>query len=231
MLGKKVAFFDIDGTLFRWSLFLFYVDRMVERGILPDLLRKEYEDKFILWQNRDGDFTDYVNAVVKVFDSNLKGVKVDDFLQCVQEVVDENAKKTYVFTRNFIKKLKEQDYYVIAVSHSAKLALDKFCPTYGFDKVYGMMYEIDANGCFTGKILNEDEIKNKANIVKRAIKKENLSLEDSIAVGDTGADISMLDMVQMPIAFNPNKELYDHALSSGWKIVVERKDVIYNISP
>ncbi len=231
MSGKRVAFFDIDGTLFRWSLFLFYVDRMVERGILPESIREEYEDKLILWQNRDGDFTDYVNTVVEAFENNLRGVRVDDFLQCVQEVVDENSKKTYVFTRNFIKKLKDQDYYVIAISHSAKLALDKFCPMYGFDKVYGMMYEIDTSGRFTGEILNENEIKNKASIVKRAVEKEKLSLKDSIAIGDTGADISMLEMVERPIAFNPNRELYEHAVSSGWEIVVERKDVIYNISP
>jgi len=34
-------------------------------------------------------------------------------------------------------------------------------------------------------------------------------------------------MVDKPIAFNPNSKLYRYAKRAGWKIVVERKDVIY----
>jgi phosphoserine phosphatase len=33
-----------------------------------------------------------------------------------------------------------------------------------------------------------------------------------------------------PIAFNPNKELFDHAREHGWNIVVERKNVVYELS-
>jgi phosphoserine phosphatase len=36
-------------------------------------------------------------------------------------------------------------------------------------------------------------------------------------------------MVETPICFNPNKKLYEYAKRSGWKIVVERKDVIYDL--
>jgi len=39
----------------------------------------------------------------------------------------------------------------------------------------------------------------------------------------------MLKMVADPICFNPNKELYDYARKAGWKIAIERKDVIYQI--
>jgi hypothetical protein len=48
-------------------------------------------------------------------------------------------------------------------------------------------------------------------------------------VGDTDADISMLNLVQRPIAFNPNKELLEHALQNDWEILSEHKDTIYHI--
>jgi len=35
--------------------------------------------------------------------------------------------------------------------------------------------------------------------------------------------------VENPIAFNPDKKLKLRAEREGWKIVVERKDVIYQI--
>jgi phosphoserine phosphatase len=50
-------------------------------------------------------------------------------------------------------------------------------------------------------------------------------------VGDTEGDVAFLELVTEPIAFNPNKELYRHAKRMGWKVVVERKDVIYEIKP
>jgi phosphoserine phosphatase len=50
-----------------------------------------------------------------------------------------------------------------------------------------------------------------------------------VAVGDTHGDIEMLEFVEQPIAFNPNKTLYDYAREKGWQIVVERKNVIYQL--
>ena len=55
------------------------------------------------------------------------------------------------------------------------------------------------------------------------------SLAGSIAIGNGASDISMLELVETPIAFNPEKKLFDYAKDRGWKIVVERKNVIYEL--
>jgi phosphoserine phosphatase len=39
----------------------------------------------------------------------------------------------------------------------------------------------------------------------------------------------MLDLVERSICFNPNQKLYDHAKRRGWEVVVERKDVTYEL--
>ncbi len=41
----------------------------------------------------------------------------------------------------------------------------------------------------------------------------------------------MLTAVETPIAFNPTKLLYDHALANNWQVVVERKNVVYKLTP
>jgi len=56
-----------------------------------------------------------------------------------------------------------------------------------------------------------------------------LTLKGSVGVGDTESDIAFLKMVEKPICFNPNQKLYQYAKRAGWKIVVERKDVIYHL--
>ena len=59
--------------------------------------------------------------------------------------------------------------------------------------------------------------------------KENLTLENSYGVGDTDGDYSFLELVENPICFNPNEKLLRHAKRNKWRVVVERKDVIYEI--
>jgi phosphoserine phosphatase len=39
----------------------------------------------------------------------------------------------------------------------------------------------------------------------------------------------MLEAVEQPIAMNPSQKLFDHAQKHGWKIVVERKNMIYEL--
>jgi phosphoserine phosphatase len=82
---------------------------------------------------------------------------------------------------------------------------------------------------FTGVVIDEHVILNKANILKRAVEKEGLTLKGSVGVGDTESDISFLELVEKPICFNPNKRLYTYAKRNDWKVVVERKDVIYEL--
>ena len=66
-------------------------------------------------------------------------------------------------------------------------------------------------------------------LLKRAVEKEGLTLVGSVGVGDTESDIPFLELVEKPICFNPNLKLYKHAKREGWKVVVERKDVVYEL--
>jgi hypothetical protein len=52
-----------------------------------------------------------------------------------------------------------------------------------------------------------------------------------VAVGDTLSDIGTLSMVERPIAFNPDQQLLAHAFDNNWSVVVERKNVVYGLSP
>ncbi|MCE9644008.1 HAD-IB family hydrolase [Candidatus Parcubacteria bacterium] len=226
---KKVAIFDIDGTLFRSSLLIELVDILVERGAFPQDAPKAYAKDKERWQNRQGSYENYINKTVKVFMENIKGVSYEDFSSATEIVSKRYKHRLYRYTRALLKRLKKQGYFLLAISQSPKGVLDPFGKALGFDKIYGRLYELGPSERFTGVITDLHLISNKANIVKRAIQKEGLTLEGSIGVGDTDGDISFLEMVETPICFNPNKGLYKHARRNGWKVVVERKDVIYEI--
>ena len=226
---RRVAVFDVDGTIFRSSLLIQLVDMLIEKGIFPESTRKVYEHHRERWLNRAGDYEAYINAVVVAFRKHLKGVEYKAFAEAAEEMVEREWKHDYRYTSELLKELKRKGYFLLAVSHSPKTVLDKFCPRLGFDKVYGIIYETGPQDRFTGNVIDEHLILNKAAILKRAVEKGNLTLTGSVGVGDTESDVSFLELVAKPICFNPNSKLYRYAKRMGWKVVVERKDVIYQL--
>lgn len=227
---QKTAIFDIDGTLFRSSLLIELVDGMIEAEIFAEEMKGGFEREKTAWLEREGTYENYIDAVIKTFTENIKGVAYGDFMKIGETVVEKNRWRTYTYTRQLLKELKRKGYYLMAISQSPKGILDKFCVNFGFDKVYGRIYELGPEDRFTGEVIDLHLIANKANIVKRAKEKENLKMEGSVGVGDTEGDISFLEIVEHAVCFNPNRNLYRHATRNDWNIVVERKDVVYNIN-
>ncbi|MGE5541163.1 MAG: HAD family hydrolase [Bacillota bacterium] len=227
--SKPVAVFDIDGTLFRSSLLIELVEELVRRGIFPPEARNTYKDAHEDWLNRKGEYGPFIQKVVLAFGKYAKGAPYGEVADIAGEIIEAKRDRVYRYTRDLITDLKKDGHYLLAVSHSPKFIVDGFAYELGFDKSYGTFYDTGASNRFTGEIIDEHLIMNKAAILKRAVEKEGLTLEGSVGVGDTESDISMLTMVETAIAFNPNRLLYRHAKKHGWKIVVERKDVIYEI--
>jgi len=228
MKQSPVAFFDIDGTLFRSSLLIELVDELIVAGLFPAEVVDEYATEHAAWLARTGTYDAYISAVIQTFMQHIVGISYGDFAAIGHRVVMEKGSRVYRFTRDYIKQLKRDGYTVIAISQSPKIILDDFCEDFGFDKVYGRMYEVDDNDCFTGSVMDEHLIQDKANIVARVYDRHSeLTSEGSIAVGDTDGDIPLLANVAQPICFNPNQSLYERAKAKGWPVVVERKDVVY----
>lgn len=227
--ARAVAVFDIDGTLFRSSLLIELVEELVRREVFPQAARNSYKDASEDWQNRKGEYAPFIQKVMLAFGKYAKGIPYGDVADVAGEIIEAKKDRLYRYTKDLLDDLKKDGHYLLAISHSPKFIVDGFAYELGFDKSYGTFYDTGASNRFTGEIVDEHLIMNKAAILKRAMEKENLVAAGSVGVGDTESDISMLALVETPIAFNPNRLLYRHAKKHDWKIVVERKDVIYEI--
>lgn len=226
---KKVAVFDIDGTIFRSSLILELVEALIAEKVFSKYAQARYAEFWDRWRNREGSYVDFIMSVVAAYRSNIKGVRRAEIWRVAEKVIEIQEKRTYRYTRDLVSSLKAKSYFLLAISHSPYEVVAPFAKTLGFDKVYAQVYEVDAKVRFTGNVLYEDIILDKEKVLLRAIEHNNLSLKGSIGVGDTESDIPFLRMVAHPIAFNPSSKLYKVAKKHKWDIVVERKDVIYHI--
>jgi len=229
MKKRKVAIFDIDGTIFRSSLLIEVTEALVDAKIFPPKVNRSYARAKSNWLDRKSHYDNYIRAVIKVFDKNIRGIHENVFRRVAKTVIRRQKNRVYRFTRDLVKKLKKQNYFLLAISHSPKIIVDEFSRHLGFDKVYGRLIGMNYDGTFTGETLMPELIFNKAKVLKRAVTKENLTLKKSVGVGDTESDIPLLKIVDRPICFNPSRKLLNYAKRNNWEIVVERKDVIHRL--
>lgn len=227
-IRRPFAVFDIDGTLIRWQLYHAVADRLVKLGFVNEGAFNSIKLARMEWKKRSpsASFKSYELELIKSYEAALLQLTPEQLSQAVESVFDEYKDQVYVYTRQLINDLKARNYRLFAISGSQSEIIDKIAPYYGFEAYVGTEYEQN-NGKFTGKKMFHAQ--NKDVVLKKLIKEYRLDLRGSFAVGDSSGDISMLEMVDNPIAFNPEAALFEHAKRKGWKIVVERKNVIYEL--
>jgi HAD superfamily phosphoserine phosphatase-like hydrolase len=175
MKKRPVAVFDIDGTIFRSSLFLELVERLIDNGVFPKAARAMYEKERRLWLDRKGEYERYTEKAIAMFLKHIKGVPLAAVEEAAEELLREKKSRVYRYTRDLVRRLKKQGYYLLAISHSPRFVADIFGYEFGFDKIYGFFYETDANSRFTGKVVDIELIRNKAAVLRRAVRKEKLT--------------------------------------------------------
>lgn len=225
----KLAVFDIDGTIFRKNLAFELINELAWKGVFKKEVRQELLQHYTNWLDHKGTYEDYRSALVELYFENLKGCKKEDVTGAAKEVSAFFQDRTYVFAEDLIKKLRAENYSIIAVSGSPSEIVDEYNKHLKFDAVFGSVYELDSQNKYTGKAVFEPT-KDKSQVVRQYLTENNLTLEGSYGIGDTESDVPVLEMVENPIAFNPNFNLKEVAEQNDWKIIVEKKDVIYDLS-
>jgi HAD superfamily hydrolase (TIGR01490 family) len=227
---KPYAVFDLDGTLIRWQLFHVIVDRLGKTGRIDKESYQEILDSRMAWKRReqpDG-FDKYQIKLIEAYNSVVIDLSQEELEELATRAFEEHKDQCYVFTRNLMKELKARGYMLFAISGSFTEVVQLIAKHYGFDDSAGTMHA-KVGGKFTGEI-DVIQYERKVDMLNDLKNKYQLTDKDSYAVGDSMGDYAILKHVQNPIVFNPARELFKKAQEHGWKIVVERKNVIYEMS-
>lgn len=229
-MSKPFVVFDIDGTIIRWQLYHAVSDQLAKDGLISAAAFERVRHTRMDWKRRVGEdsFHDYEIELVGVFDEALAGMSVASFAKAVDRVFEEYKDQVYTYTRDLIHNLRKKQYVLFAISGSPEPIVQKLAEYYGFDDFAATHYPAQ-NDRFTGQ--KDLSIGKKPRLLTELITRHKLDISGSIAVGDSEGDITMLEMVERPIAFNPSKKLFEHARDKGWEVVLERKNVVYKLSP
>lgn len=227
-MSKKLAIFDLDGTLFRWQLYHELVFALKERGVFSETTVHQLDKSLFEWQAKRRSWHDYEMDVINAIEPTLTDLDGNIFDDAVQQVVKARGHKIYNYTKQLLDRCRSDGYYTLAISGSQQEIAEAFANQYGFDACIGALYEREG-AKFTGTIIRRVPGRKHEIINEFLAIHSDITLTDSIAIGDSDGDISMLEMVAQPIAFNPSQELLDAAKSNYWKIVLERKNIAYTL--
>lgn len=236
-MGKNIAaFFDIDGTLYREGLITEVFKKMIKYEIIePEKWYNDVRQDFEKWDRRQGDYDTYLLKMIDIYMEAIKGLNKYQIEFIAKRVIEQKGDRVYTFTRDRIKWHKEQGHILITVSGSPIELVKEMSLKHGFDDFMGAEYVLDENGQYTGDVIPMWDSESKEKAIRKLQEKYDIDLEKSYAYGDTAGDYTMLSKVGNPYAMNPTNELLrkilsDKELSERINIIVERKDVTYNLN-
>lgn len=228
-MSRPFAVFDIDGTLLRWQLYHAVADALVTQGDLDKEAFTMVHDARMRWKRREPGFSfqDYEHTLVTVIDQSITGIAPAAVDTAIRQVIAEYKDQVYTYPRDLIRDLQAQNYLLFAISASQAEIVGQLAAHYGFDDFGGSHYPVQ-DGQFTGE---KDVLRShrKPEYLKELVAKHGARWQGSIGVGDSESDIPMLETVEQPIAFNPTRDLFEHARTHQWQIVLERKNMVYRL--
>jgi phosphoserine phosphatase len=181
------------------------------------------------WLEHEGVYDDYRRKLVDLYAQYIAGCSPEDVKRASRILMPFHEKRTYIFAEQLIEKFRKENFYIVAISGSPLEIVEEYNRRYlKFDQVFGSVYSVGQDGLYTGEA-DFEPTKNKGHVAKQIIYENHLTFDGSYGIGDTESDVSLLELVEHPIAFNPNQNLKAVAEQKQWRIVVEKKDVIYEI--
>lgn len=229
------ALFDIDGTFFRSSLLVEHFKNLMKLDLISKgLYYTEIKGIFEDHDRRQGDYEEYLLKVCEVYAQQLKGIDKEAIFFTAKQVIQTQAARVYRYTRTRIEHHHAVGDKVIFISGSPDYLVSLMAKEYNATDFRASQYLFNSNNEFSGQVVPmwDSESKNKA--IDELVHIHNIDLDKSFAYGDTHGDFMMLKRVGNPILINPAKELVqcvaaDADFANKAKIIVERKDVVYQI--
>jgi len=230
------AFFDIDGTLYREGLITEVFKKLIKYEIVdPMKWHNDVKPKYLKWDKRMGDYDDYLLGMIEIYKDTVKGINRNQIEFIAKQVINQKGDRVYTYTRDRLEWHKKSGHVIIAISGSPIEIVREMAKKHDIKDYRGSVYVLNDEEIYTGEIIPMWDSISKEKAINEAALAHDIDLSLSYAYGDTTGDFSMFKLVGYPVCINPTKELLKKVLSDSIKekikIVVERKDVVYELDP
>lgn len=194
--NRKLVVFDMDSTLIQTEV----IDELAKIAGVGEKVAEITESAM----RGEIDFKESFRKRVSL----LKGIKESELSQITDNLPITEG------TETVIKTLKSLGYKLGILSGGFTFVGDFLKEKFGFDYVYANDLDME-DGVVTGKVVgNIVDGQQKANLLREIAQKENLMLEQTIAVGDGANDLPMISIAGLGVAFHAKPVVKERAENS-----------------
>lgn len=200
----RVALLDWDNSLHRGLTLRSWTPYLGERGLVPAAVVDAVEERYAAYDRGDLPYRRLATEAPELYARGLEGVGQAELHAHARSYVEQDARELFPFTRVLLESLVEREIESLIVSGSPIETLAVHQELVPISRLWGITVVLD-DGVYTGELeLNPAEQTAKEHVISRAVKGTRVIL----AIGDTEADIPMLEAAEARIVVN-NDDLFD----------------------
>lgn len=214
---KKIVFFDLDGTLCKglsqsYLVHHLFSKRKVTTGFLIIISIWAFLYQYGIFKNPE--------RIIKFACRITKGWLVADLTRFIENFFNQRlVQMLYPELITILNKYQEEHHVTVLITNAVRPLAEVIGCRLDFDFVIATELEI-VDGIYTG-LVSGDVIYGtaKAKAVRKFVQNQEYSCELLAAYSDHISDLPLLEMVQNPVAVNPDPMLRKIARDRKWNVL------------
>ena len=212
---KKLALLDFDNVIYKGHSVFDIIQYQEEIGLLDPEVLKKVTAQYKIYKAQEATYTEAAGEALNIWANGLTDITYHESLSSTEEYFSAHPEKFFSWFEKILPELKV-NYDIFIVSTNFQFTSECVVERFGLDGYTSSIAEV-VSGNFTGRV-SKSLAGTKGEVASFF---DRYRHEGSLAVGDSENDIDMLELVEIPICFEPNENLKEVAEKNGWVIVDE----------
>lgn len=218
MAPVRIAMFDLGRTLVGGDPAVMLARHLRDRGRFGDEPWARLEEALVLY-NSGQDMDRAVDLANEAFASGFSGLAPAALEAMARQAVASDLRHDYYdYAGTLVAALKERGYLTAGVTGVADPLATLIGADIGLERMFATALET-REGRLTGRTVLESRAGWKAERVRPLFEQTGASRAESLAFGDSQADMSILQGVGRPFVMNPKPGFEARVRGLGWPIL------------
>ena len=224
--GRRLAIFDIDGTLTDGFLGMAYCAFLTQRGLLEETAGRALAATLADHLAGRIDYRCFLDGFGRYLSAGLRGRAPADVLAVGDAFFESHRHRLRPFAAPLVALFNERGFFTVALSGSPIELLWLLQRRLGFGHVIGTVCQV-ADGRYSGRLmahLGYEEAKRAS--FEALIVEVSADVAASFGFGDTLQDLAFLERVGHPVVIGDNAEMAAVAAQRAWLRLGTADDVV-----
>ncbi len=213
----SLALFDLDNTLIAGDSDHAWGEFLVNKELVDAAEYKKANDHYYLaYQQGTLDIHDYLTFSLKP----LTLYSTQEMLTWREVFIEECIRPLLLpAATQLLNKHREQGHHILIITATNRFITEPIARLLGVEELIAPEPEF-INGSYTGKIVGTPSFREgKITRLNEWLAQKDLSLENSWFYSDSHNDLPLLEVVDNPIAVDPDDALRQRAIQASWPII------------